>query len=333
MNNVDIMNSKLHFAPINLGYSIDGEMNDKIIHFMKLRANKSIGINILGNVAIDRVYSTNSSTLILSKQSNIEKWREYIKQCSVNNSIPGIQIAAMPSDLNPPRNWASSNTEIKFTYLKKLLENVSMKDILKLLNSFEETIKLARDIGFKYIEIHAAHGYFLSLLINSSINENKESILAVLEFLKTFAENPNTINSIRLSYFDGHSHLQSFDKRILDIKFDFISLSNGYYTINKKLIYPAKGILNLEVIEQGILLSKKRQIMIAGNIREVELTKYMLIDNLHFAIGRPLIADHLFAEKYLADDIKSIKQCSYNGKCHYYSNKNEGGLVCPIWEQ
>lgn len=327
------MNSKLHFAPINLGYSIDGEMNDKIIQFMKLRANKSIGINILGNVAIDRQYSTNSRTLVLSKQSNIEKWKEYIKQSSVNNSIPGIQIAAMPSDLNPPRSWASLDAEIQFAYLRKLLENTTMKDILKLLNSFEETIKLARDIGFKYIEIHAAHGYFLSLLLNGSINQNKESILAVLEFLKTFAKNTNTINSIRLSCFDGDSHVQSFDKRVLDIKFDFISLSNGYYTINKKLIYPGKGILNSEVIELGISLAETRQVMIAGNIREIELTKYMPIDNLHFAIGRPLIADHLFAEKYLAEDFEKIKQCSYNGRCHYYSNKKAGGLVCPIWEQ
>lgn len=328
-----VLNSKLHFAPINLGYSLNCDMNDQIISFMKLRANQSIGINILGNVSIDKQYSTNSGTLSLNNESNISKWNEYIEQCTQNNSIPGIQIAAMPINLNPPRKWTSIKPDIEIERLKGLINNLTISDVHELLKSFNNTIKLSKLIGFKYIEIHAAHGYLLSLLINPMINTNNKILLMVLKFLEQFTQNHETINSIRLSCSDGVSSTLPYDERILDMDFDFFSLSNGYYTIDKKLIYPTKNMINSLVIDHGVSLAKKKRIMIAGNIRENEIKKYNSINNLHFAIGRPLIADHLFAEKYLIGSESTIKKCNYSGKCHHYSNQTEGGLICPIWEQ
>ena len=327
------LNSKLHFAPINLGYSLNGDMNDQIISFMKLRANQSIGINILGNVSIDKRYSTNSSTLSLNDKSNISKWDEYIAQCNKNNSIPGIQIAAMPIDLNPPRKWTSVKPDIEIERLKGLINSLTILDVHELLKSFNNTIELAKLIGFKYIEVHAAHGYLLSLLINPMINTNNKILLIVLNFLEQFTQSQETINAIRLSCSDGVSSTLPFYERILDMEFDFFSLSNGYYTIDKKLIYPTKNVINSLVIDHGVSLAKKKRIMIAGNIRESEIQKYSSVNNLHFSIGRPLIADHLFAKKYLSGNESEIKQCNYTGKCHHYSNQTKGGLICPMWEQ
>ena len=96
--------SKIFFAPINPGYSYNGTIDDRYTEFFIKRAGNGIGICYIGNVAIDTDLRTNEGTAVLLKEQEKE-WMYLTNEIRSKGSIPGIQLAWKPVNINMQRNF------------------------------------------------------------------------------------------------------------------------------------------------------------------------------------------------------------------------------------
>ena len=214
----------------------------------------------------------------------------------------------------------------------------------KLINKFILSARFSIDAGFKVIQIHAAHGYFLSLLLNPKLNSRKDIYglkpLSIIEDIvnRIKSIDKNIIIDIRVSISDGINDVSNginYDPiidKITESGVDIISLSNGIYDINKLLIYPPKSKGHAPHFKIASYLAKRYPALlwnVAGNVWDIRKIPKESPQNLTFGIGRALIADPKLIEKSLAGNFDKINMCLRRGDCHYYTHGLDH-LFCPI---
>lgn len=338
--------SRFFFAPINTGLSENGTLMGEFFDFYKERSHNTIGINYIGNVAIDPKYVTNSNTAYFTDQTS--QWEKLVKSISNRGSVPGIQIACRNSSLIPIRKMINNNVEDYLNTVRTDLINIPKEEIQDIINKFIDTSIKASNLGFNVVQIHAAHGYFLSQLISKSINLRVDEYNASdLFFLKAIIngireKKPNLIIDLRISFLEGINNdihekkeKEVLIKKLIELDIDIISFSNGIYDINKQLIYPIEKWGHACFLQNIIEYANKYPNILwnyAGNIWDIEkLCLAELPNNLSFSLGRSLIADPLFVEKSINNKTYLINKCGYKNKCHYYS-LNLKHIGCPIYE-
>jgi len=195
--------SRFFFAPINAGYSNKGDPTSRLIEFHSLRSGKNIGISYVGNVAIGEPYVTNNSTLYFT--GNNEKWLELTQIIKGHDSLPGIQLGCRYSKIKPIKNWKNFDIAKYMEEVKVELATISKEAIKTIEDNFVKSAVEAFRLGFEVIQIHAAHGYFLSLLLSNNFNIRKdeygENKTLILEKIVTRIRNtiPEAILDIRIS--------------------------------------------------------------------------------------------------------------------------------------
>lgn len=341
-----IIPTRFFFAPINTGLSDNGVLRDEFFEFYLERSHSSIGINYIGNVAIDPKYVTNQNTAFFTEETS--QWEYLTSSIRKQGSVPGIQIACRNSTLTPIRKMLNNNIETYLYTVRNDLLNITIEEIDDIINKFIETSIKASNLGFDVIQIHAAHGYFLSQLISKTLNTrideyNSSDLLFLRKIINGIRDKkPNLIIDLRISFLEGiNNDLQDKkDKddlliKLVDLDIDIISFSNGIYDINKHLIYPLKQWGHACFIKNIIEYCYKYPNILwnyAGNIWDIDdLDLKTLPNNLSFSLGRSLIADPLFVEKGLTKKTHLINRCEYKNKCHYYS-LNLSHIGCPIYE-
>ncbi|EGQ3470362.1 hypothetical protein ACA785_000975 [Staphylococcus pseudintermedius] len=346
IRNVDIP-SRFFFAPINTGLSEKGILSKEYLEFYIERSHTSIGINYIGNVAIGSKYVTNPNTAYFTQE--VLQWKKLTRTIKENGSIPGIQIACRHSKYVPLRKMINNNKEEYIRRTKKDILDLSKQEIEEILQKFVENAIKANDLGFDVIQIHAAHGYFLSQFLSTSLNIRKDEynandILFIESIIKKIRHlRPNLIIDLRISFIEGIKdekeekiEKEKLIKKLVTLDIDIISFSNGIYDINKQLIYPIQKWGHACFIENIVEYANKYPEILwnySGNIWDFNLINFDDIPkNLSFSLGRSLIADPLFIEKSLNNKSHSINKCVYKNKCHYYS-LNSTHIGCPIYNQ
>jgi 2,4-dienoyl-CoA reductase-like NADH-dependent reductase (Old Yellow Enzyme family) len=339
--------SRFFFAPINTGYSNEGVLLKEFTDFYKERSGTEIGINYVGNVAIGPKYVTNQNTAYFTDQ--LEEWIKLTNIISQKGSTPGIQLACRNSTLTPNVKMINNKKEEYINRVQNDINSVSVNEINEIINLFIESAIKAYKVGFKVLQIHAAHGYFLSQLLNERLNlRSDEYGFDKLRVLKDIIRGirkklgHDVIIDIRISLLEGLISEQEellnkkelIDK-IVDEDIDIISISNGIYDINKQLIYPLKNWGHGVFISKVLPHVKEHSNVlwnVAGNIWDLsELDLKNMPNNLTYSIGRALIADPRFVQKSINHNKQGINHCERKNKCHYYSLGKEH-IGCPIYE-
>jgi 2,4-dienoyl-CoA reductase-like NADH-dependent reductase (Old Yellow Enzyme family) len=324
--------SKFFFAPINTGLASDGNPTDELIRFHRLRSNKFTGVSYVGNVAIDAEKTTNKNTLFINPfMKNFSVLAAEIKKYG---SVPGIQIACFHSKYEAQRNWKNPDPGKYIEFSKNDVSKLTREQIKDVIKSFQTGIKKLSELGFEAIQIHGAHGYFLNNFLSGTFNKRtdeygKDKTLIIKEILDGLdSVLRKSIIDLRVSLFEesiedklseSQGHFLNSINNISGL--DIISISNGIYNLDKKVIYPAKakGIsFMLEVLNDFIEKHTERIWNISGNVRNInELV--MQNSRITFSIGRPIIADHDFLKKHFEQRENEIIECDYKNQCHYFS--------------
>ncbi|WP_169719909.1 hypothetical protein [Marinobacterium litorale] len=338
-----LTNSRFSLAPINTGFGNNGAPTGRLIRFHSDRSGKNIAISYVGNVAIDSAFCTNESTLIL--RQNEPGWNELTSAISSNGSLPGIQISCRFFNIPANRKWRDNNSVGKVHLYRNFIASLSTHEIDLIFESFLKAAILASEYGFEVLQIHAAHGYFLSCLMNPMLNNrsdkyNIDNIGGVCDLLANIRKYcPDSILDIRVSCFEGLSRdpLNEWNIKIKQIKllesygYDIVSLSAGFYDLSKNLIYPGRrdGLnVYLQYCEELAGQLRKALVSVSGNIRNLKDLEQKP-SNIVFGIGRPLVADPYFVEKSLAQRENDIKHCVWSGLCHYYT-RGYKHIFCKI---
>ncbi len=334
-NNVHLT-SRYFFAPINAGLATkEGNPTDELISFHEKRSGKGIGINYVGNVSITKDYVTNNSTLFVS--NNMQNWEKLVGFIEFSGSLPGVQVACYKSDYSLIRKWKNKDNDAYIKFTQEEINSFTTKEIDTLVKQFiDASVKLIKN-GFKVIQIHAGHGYFLSTFTSKIFNRRtdeygKDPLLIlkrIFDGVRAKAGYSDYWLDLRISVFE-RSLDEDLEHKLLALNeltehrsLDMISQVNGLYNLSKKLMYPNRALGHCFMKDDIAKLALKHPEILwnlCGNIwdlEEVESTP--LPENITFSVGRALLADEYFVEKSFARKKDTINKCTFCNKCHYYS--------------
>ncbi len=334
-NNVHLK-SRYFFAPINAGLATkDGNPTDELISFHEKRSGKGIGINYVGNVSITKDYVTNDSTLFVS--NNMYNWEKLTSCIDASGSLAGVQVACYKSAYSLIRKWKNKNNEAYIKFTQEEISSFTNKEIDTLVKQFIDASVQLIKIGFKVIQIHAGHGYFLSTFISKTFNKRtdeygKDPLLIlkrIFEGIRAKVGYSDYWLDLRISVFE-RSLEENLEQKLIALddltkhnSLDMISQVNGLYNLSKKLMYPNRSLGHCFMKDEIAKLAEKYPEILwnlCGNIWDLEAVESeRLPANLSFSVGRALLADEYFVEKSLTQRKEEINRCTFCNKCHYYS--------------
>jgi 2,4-dienoyl-CoA reductase-like NADH-dependent reductase (Old Yellow Enzyme family) len=334
--------SRVLLAPINTGYAQNGLPTPRLIRFHELRSDSSIGINIVGNVAVSARGLSNENTLVLHSWASIGAYRGLAERIRKHGSLPGIQLAYSPSSLQPDRRWIARDRGAEVARLQAIIRSLSDTAIKDALSAFYAAARLAYESSYDVIQVHCAHGYFLSLLLDPRINTREDDYSAdgawVGEFFRTIRRlTAGRLLSVRLSATMAlsdraweHAATVRLAKLIEDCGVDLIDLSAGYYTIDRNLIYPTRDSdTGTFMLSRSISDDVDCLVSFAGQAHNLEYFQRDISSRQLLAIGRALIADPDFAKKYKSSRRDEINHCQSCRHCHYFS-RGRPSLECGV---
>lgn len=320
-------NKLVFLLGVNTGFVTDGVPNARYVEFYRQRSSPGLHCAIVGNVVIPGGYGSNQSTPSIDSNP---VWASVADAIRKRGSLPGIQLATAWEGYEGARKFLSANTAEVIGRARELVCSLRGTGVDQILNSFEAGAAIAVDHGFAHIQVHAAHGYLLSLLIDQRINPNSRHVEDRLGILADFLRRQGVESSIRISMRTGDAQFDAsgallLQDRIAALPFDFVDLSSGFYNVDKRLIYPARPEVTAARFRESldaVLRHPSRRFIVSGRIaqRTSELPQ-----NAHVGLCRDLIANpHFLAEPE--------NGCRNHGKCHYYSRGGEH-VTCPRWSE
>lgn len=339
INSINVC-SRIFFAPINPGFAIGGSFSKLYIDFFVKRSGPLIGICYIGNVALDINTASNTRTAVLDKNKDL-KWKKLNDTISNKGSLSGIQIAWKPEEMLLQRDYICNEKEKQIEYFNKFYNDFNDYD--EVTDKYVNSIKKAIDVGFSVIQIHAAHGYALSLLLSRSISscdnpadtKGIRLLQQIMDRVKNYSK--QTIYDIRISLYEGicdnDLELEYKSKLFCILKqqgFNIISLSNGFYNIDKNMIYPRKSDGTV-ILEEAIDFATKNIDVVwnvAGNMEYILKEKKQYPNNLTISLGRQLICDPHTLDKIKKNRFEKIEYCKECNNCHYYSLGFNGIQEC-----
>ncbi|MBO9166791.1 hypothetical protein [Rhizobium sp. L245/93] len=326
ISDTNILNRHVFFLPVNTGFVTHGEPDSRFIEFYDERSSPELYCSIVGNVVVPDGFGSNTSTPMISTSPI---WSRIAKSIKAGGSKPGMQLATTWEGYTGIKNFLSNDPQVFIPEARQLVGRLNADSIANVLTSFELATCMAIDHGFEHIQIHAAHGYLLSLLVDGRINRQAASVLDRLSLLADRISSRGAESSIRISLRTGDQEFDStdidaFHNSIVQLPFDFVDLSSGFYNIDKRLIYPSTPPFIDARLEESMDLGIRhpdRAFIISGRISTKNWSNMPL--NLHPGLCRDLIAN----PKFLSD---LENGCRNHSKCHYYS-RGTHFLTCGRW--
>lgn len=317
---------RIFFLAVNTGYTNNGIPDSRFLDFYAERSGNGLHCAIVGNVAIPNGHGTNVNTPRIEK---LAIWENIASAISSKGALPGIQLSTTWLGYNGNKGFISKTPEDEISNYKRIASNFEKTHIVEQYQSLEEATKIAIDRGFKHIQLHAAHGYFFNLLLDSRFSRHHQ---LAAELTQNWLANtiPNEIEtSIRVSTLTGANQFDSVESSFIadltSLPFGYHDISEGFYNVDKKLIYPSLDEILIARIERtkDIALRNPNNNFIASG-KSFALTKAELPKNIHIGTCRDLIAN----PNFLLDQHNG---CKNKMKCHYYS-RGKSTITCGLWK-
>lgn len=319
---------KIFFVGVNTGYITDGVPDSRYLKFYKERSSSQIHCVIVGNVVVPSGYGSNASSPTLTNEG---VWATIASTISDNGSLPGIQLSTTWHGYVGARKFVSTKSQQVLVAARQLIFEMGREKISAVFDAFEKAARMAVEHGFRHVQLHGAHGYLLSLLIDNRINPDAEQAIYRLASLAKWLTSEAIESSIRVSMRTGDvvfdtNGMITFRDKIASLPFDYIDLSSGFYNIDKRLIYPSRPEILKDRLNESCEVAThfpQKQFIFSG--RALQNSQIELPPNLHIGLCRDLIAN----PHYLNEPEKG---CQNSHKCHYFS-RGEHHLVCEQWKQ
>ncbi|RUW75203.1 MULTISPECIES: hypothetical protein [unclassified Mesorhizobium] len=328
-NDIVTLSDRLVFlVAVNTGFVTDGTPDHRFLDFYRGRSSPKLHCAIVGNVVVPGGFASNAATPTLTTEP---VWADLVSAIRAEGTLPGIQLATTWEGYVGSRKFQTGEASKFIPLARRKVESMGSERATAVINSFDLAASIAIRHGFAHIQIHAAHGYLLSLLADHRINRDANIVLDRLGLLAERLRQEGVQSSIRISLKTGDSAFDStgsieFQDAITQLPFDYVDISSGFYNIDKRLIYPARPDILAARLQESVALGlrhPKRSFILSG--RALNQDWAGIPSNMHPGICRDLIANPKFLQE--PDD-----GCKNHGKCHYYS-RGGSHLTCARWTE
>jgi 2,4-dienoyl-CoA reductase-like NADH-dependent reductase (Old Yellow Enzyme family) len=316
------------FVGLNSGYVTDGEPDKRYVDFYARRSSPELHCVIIGNVVIPGGYGSNVSTPTISRAPI---WTSIARAISNRGSIPGIQLATVWEGYKGPRSFRPRDRTETIRLAQEMVRTLGTDHVTNILTSLEDGTSIALEAGFRHVQLHAAHGYLFSVLVDDRIYDGADEVLGRLAGWSQKTQSIGVDTSIRISLRTGDSHFDAigrerFQDRIAAMPVNYVDASSGFYNIDKQLIYPARPDILLARRNETLALAGRhpeKQFILSG--RALQKSEDTLPANVHLGLCRDLIANPDFI-------LNTTRGCMNSGKCHYFS-RGAAHITCPQWHK
>lgn len=324
-----LRNRLVFFVGVNTGYITEGLPDERFVEFYRRRASPSLYCAIIGNVVIPGGYGSNSSTPMLTQD---KIWGKIAAEINGQGTLPGIQLATTWPNYCGMRSFVGADHQAVISASRDIAISVGRNGALEVVAAFSKGGDIAIDHGFRHLQVHGAHGYLLSLLIDKRINPHADEVLERLSEIVSDWIAKGVEVSLRVSLRTGAEDFDAnggdeFIDRVVSTPFNYIDLSSGFYNIDKRLIYPSRpDRLEARLIETSrIALRHQHKSFIYSGKATSNISRIMA-HNLHIGICRDLIANPDFLDGWIEGG-----GCKNRSKCHYFS-RGLSSLTCALWD-
>lgn len=284
-----VLKNRIALSPMCQYSSVDGFANDWHMVHLGSRTVGGFGLIICEATSVSPEGRISPDDLGIWSDDHIEPLLKINKFIQSNNSISGIQIAHAGRKASTMKSWeknyhsgsltkeeggwetlAPSAIPFSKNYISP--KEMSEDDINKVINDFKNAAKRALEAGFKWLEIHAAHGYLLNSFLSPLANQRSDKyggkfenririLLEVINEIKKVWKDSYPI-AIRISasdWVEGGWNIEdsiALSRIVKDYGIDLIDCSSGGMSPDAKIdIKPGYQVQFSEAIKNnsGIL--------------------------------------------------------------------------------
>jgi 2,4-dienoyl-CoA reductase-like NADH-dependent reductase (Old Yellow Enzyme family) len=340
IGNVQIKNRIVRSATYTRKSEKYGIVGDKLINFYEELAVGGTGLIISEFISVDPGGTASAYQLRLDNDSFIPGQRELVK--TVHN-YPEVKIAAQIAHTGrqgahpkyPP--VAPSPTPDKMTGLTP--RELTKAEIKDLIHKFVAAGKRAYESGYDMVQLHAAHGYFLSNFISpytnrrsddyGGTNENMAKILVeIFDGIKDEVgkEFPVIIKLQTNDFVPGGLEMKQgieIAKILIDKGFEAIEPSGGIgeTQIGTKNAYPSRQVKSPEEENYFLPIAKELKpymkdckMILMGGIKNPISAENFLKEGItdFISLSRPLIYEPDLPNRWMSGNLEPAKCISCN---------------------
>lgn len=351
-----IIPNRIFFPPWDLNWANkDGTVTEKLQDFYVNLAKNGCGIIYTGGATVSPDSIRVEQSMGIYDKRHAESNRKLCKEIETYGAIPAIQLMnsgrqsvttftgkpiLAPSDIPcPVTSRRDPNYQIKV---------MTSKDIQRIINDFVNSAVLAAEVGYKIIQLHAAHGYLLCSFLSPYTNKRTDNYggsvenrcRIVVEIIKAIRKKlgNSIVIDIRLNieeFVDGGLVPSDYDKITPIIEKAGVDMMNASGTIvessckifSTKLDPEARYAYWAETLKKHTSLPVGHAAFIGSLEKGEELLKTGKMDLVGF--GRMQFADQGFVKKSVLDE--KINKCLWCGKCSSdVTNPKFHSVYCTI---
>lgn len=321
----------------------DGHLNDEIINIYEELAKGGVSLILTGYAFISEDEQPNPRMLGIYDDSFIEEYKVLVEKVHKNGSKIALQIVYGGSQSHHPdaknmKILGPSAVENRVTGITP--KESTQEELLTIIKKFGDAAERAKLAGFDAVQVHAAHGYFLSQFLTPYYNRrndeyggtihNRARIIyeVIEEVRKRVGEDYPLMIKLNFADFmdegEGLTEKESIEvfKAVDKLGVDIIEVSAVNESSGKGLLPARTGIKALDKqsyfkdTTAKIANQVDAKVVLMGGNRNIELMQEILqnTDIEYFSIARPLLSEPNLINKWIKDK-KYIPKCISCNKC------------------
>lgn len=337
-----IFPNRIVMAPLATWFADEsGKVNEK--HLKHYGERKKAGLQIVEATVVSPEGRLAATQLGLFDDSQIEGHKKLASLIQENGSVPGIQI-----------HHAGGKASLKSTYgllplvpSKEVIKEgkecreITVEDIHRIQRDFSRAAERAVESGYKYIELHGAHGYLGTQFLSPITNKRKDGyggsltgrqrFLLELYSLVEKAVEGKAIVSVRLGVaekdgltleegIDTAEKLKAMGLKIINVS-SAHSVPKGEMQIDERF----SPLLNL-----GAVVKKETGLTVigVGGLKKAEEAELAVESGLvdMTALGRAILCDPRWAERTVSGKADEIELCINCHPCKWFTEPEK----CPV---
>jgi 2,4-dienoyl-CoA reductase-like NADH-dependent reductase (Old Yellow Enzyme family) len=330
----------------------EGRPMEKLISLYRELARGKVGLIISGYAFVSPEGKQLPGKMGIHSDAAAESMQAMTEAVHQENGKICIQLvhAGGQTDTANAGRQPLAPTAMEVDQYPELPSELTEKDIARIIKTFGDGARRAREWGFDAIQLHGAHGYlinqFLSPLTNLRTDDYGGSVANRRRFLMECyravrnAVGPDFPVMIKLNGSDNLSGGLSVEEAVLAAKaldeegIDCIEVSGGTPASGAesparvKINSPEKEAYNLSLAMQ-IKSEVSCPIMVVGGFRSLEVAEKAIGDSADYiSMARPFIREPDLIKRWQEGDNEPARCISCNG-C-FMPGIKEGGIYCIV---
>lgn len=343
------LKNRFIMAPVKSAYgNPKGEVTPRHLTYYDNLSQGGVAMIILEPVAVSQSGREHPKQLAVHLPDSQQQLQKIVSVLHKNNTYACLNLnhagrAANPKVTGMPPEAPSA---VPCPATGQTPEILQKQEIEGIVEGYRQAVKVAAKGGFDAIEIQAGHGYLIQQFLSKRTNlredeYGRDKTLFIKEVFDVVrAERGDLTVLVRIS---GHEFVENgfgpaengiILKLAKEYGFDAIHCGFGNACDTPPWYYNHMALPEQKQLEVVAAIRKQSNLplIVAGRMGTLEKLDQYANENLAdcVALGRPLIADPNFVNKYIAQQTDEITFCGYCLQGCLANVKNGSGIGCIV---